>query len=91
MQGSTLDVDEGSWDWGRAKAATAIPGLLHIAERDRVGRSLCHPLMVLVGERTARFIEPMLLLRTGKLPEGDCWQYEVKFDGYRALAITASS
>jgi hypothetical protein len=37
--------------------------------------------------RTARFIEPMLLLRTDKLPEGDGWLYEVKFDGYRALAI----
>jgi DNA ligase D-like protein (predicted ligase) len=39
------------------------------------------------GERVARFIEPMLLLRTDKLPEGDGWVYEVKFDGYRALAI----
>jgi hypothetical protein len=29
----------------------------------------------------------MLLLRTDKLPEGDGWRYEVKFDGYRALAI----
>src|SRR5579862_1806622 len=29
----------------------------------------------------------MLLLRTEKLPEGSEWQYEVKFDGYRALAI----
>lgn len=35
----------------------------------------------------ARFIEPMLLLRTEKLPEGPDWQYELKFDGYRALAI----
>ena len=35
----------------------------------------------------ARFIEPMLLLRTEKLPEGDAWAYELKFDGYRALAI----
>lgn len=39
------------------------------------------------GQGTARFIEPMLLLRTDKLPEGDVWRYEVKFDGYRALAI----
>jgi bifunctional non-homologous end joining protein LigD len=39
------------------------------------------------GQRIARFIEPMLLLRTDKLPEGDGWRYEVKFDGYRALAI----
>jgi bifunctional non-homologous end joining protein LigD len=43
--------------------------------------------MVSTAERTARFIEPMLLLRADKLPEGDGWQYEVKFDGYRALAI----
>src|SRR5215469_11179845 len=35
----------------------------------------------------ARFIEPMLLLRTDKLPEGPGWLRELKFDGYRALAI----
>jgi ATP-dependent DNA ligase len=35
----------------------------------------------------AAFIEPMLLLRTEKLPEGADWQYELKLDGYRALAI----
>ena len=29
----------------------------------------------------------MLLLRTEKLPEAPDWLYEVKFDGYRALAI----
>ena len=34
-----------------------------------------------------RFIEPMLLLRTEKLPEGPDVQYEFKFDGYRALAM----
>ena len=39
------------------------------------------------GERTARFIEPTLLVRTDKLPEGAARRYEVKFDGYRALAI----
>ena len=33
------------------------------------------------------FIDPMLLLRTEKLPEGPDWQYELKPDGYRALAI----
>jgi DNA ligase D-like protein (predicted ligase) len=35
----------------------------------------------------ARFIEPMLLLRTEKLPEGPAWLTELKIDGYRALAI----
>jgi bifunctional non-homologous end joining protein LigD len=34
----------------------------------------------------AAFIEPMLLLRTEKLPEGPEWVHELKFDGYRALA-----
>jgi bifunctional non-homologous end joining protein LigD len=35
----------------------------------------------------AAFVEPMLLLRTQKLPEGPEWLYELKLDGYRALAI----
>jgi bifunctional non-homologous end joining protein LigD len=38
----------------------------------------------------ARFIEPMLLLRTEKLPEGTDWLTELKLDGYRALAIKTS-
>ena len=29
----------------------------------------------------------MLLLRTERLPEGSKWAYELKLDGYRALAI----
>jgi hypothetical protein len=36
-------------------------------------------------EAKAEFIDPMLLLRTDKLPEGDGWQYEL--DGYRAIAF----
>lgn len=35
----------------------------------------------------AQFIEPMLLLPTSNLPEGDAWAYELKLDGYRAIAI----
>jgi DNA ligase D-like protein (predicted ligase) len=38
-------------------------------------------------KNAARFIEPMLLLRTERLPEGDGWLYELKLDGYRAEAI----
>ena len=34
-----------------------------------------------------RFIPPMLLLQKDTLPEGPDWLYEVKLDGYRALAI----
>ena len=32
-------------------------------------------------------IEPMLLLPARTLPEGVNWAYELKLDGYRALAI----
>jgi len=39
------------------------------------------------AQNKARFIEPMLLLRTNRLPEGDAWEYEVKLDGYRAIAF----
>jgi bifunctional non-homologous end joining protein LigD len=35
----------------------------------------------------ARFIDPMLLLRTDSLPSGEQWLYELKLDGYRAIAF----
>src|ERR1041385_6904656 len=35
----------------------------------------------------ARFIQPMLLLRADSLPTGDEWLYELKLDGYRAIAF----
>jgi bifunctional non-homologous end joining protein LigD len=38
----------------------------------------------------ARFIEPMLLLRTETLPnDSSRWEYQLKFDGYRAIAFKA--
>jgi ATP-dependent DNA ligase len=43
--------------------------------------------LVATRKTKAAFIEPMLLLRTGELPEGDSWLYEIKFDGYRAIAF----
>lgn len=39
------------------------------------------------AKTNAEFIQPMLLLRTQRLPEGPNWAYELKLDGYRALAI----
>jgi DNA ligase D-like protein (predicted ligase) len=36
---------------------------------------------------STRFIEPMLLLAAETLPEGARWTYELKLDGYRAIAI----
>jgi bifunctional non-homologous end joining protein LigD len=38
-----------------------------------------------------RFIEPMLLLRTDGLPsDASRWEYQLKFDGYRAIAFKTS-
>jgi DNA ligase D-like protein (predicted ligase) len=34
-----------------------------------------------------RFIEPMECRRVTSLPEGDDWLYEIKQDGYRAIAV----
>lgn len=38
----------------------------------------------------AAFVPPMLLLRTNRLPQGDEWQYELKYDGYRAIAFKSA-
>jgi len=34
-----------------------------------------------------RFIPPMECLEVDQIPEGDLWQYELKLDGYRTIAI----
>jgi bifunctional non-homologous end joining protein LigD len=33
------------------------------------------------------FVEPMAAMLVDRLPEGDEWLYEAKFDGYRAIAL----
>ena len=33
------------------------------------------------------FIEPMACLAVASLPAGPAWEYELKFDGYRAVAF----
>jgi bifunctional non-homologous end joining protein LigD len=40
-----------------------------------------------IPKTTAKFVEPMLLLRMESLAEGPNWLLELKLDGYRALAI----
>jgi DNA ligase D-like protein (predicted ligase) len=40
--------------------------------------------------RHAKFIEPMLLLRTETLPQGPIWKYELKLDGFRAIAFKSA-
>jgi ATP dependent DNA ligase domain len=34
-----------------------------------------------------RFIPPMECLEVHRIPEGNLWQYELKLDGYRAIAV----
>ncbi|HZQ53348.1 MAG TPA: non-homologous end-joining DNA ligase [Bryobacteraceae bacterium] len=50
---------------------TSVPGL----DLDRLPKS------------PMRFVQPMQSELAAKPPEGENWQYEVKLDGYRALAI----
>jgi hypothetical protein len=38
-------------------------------------------------EVKAKFVEPMLLLPAESLPQGPRWTYQLKLDGFRALAI----
>jgi bifunctional non-homologous end joining protein LigD len=39
------------------------------------------------NRQSPAFIQPMAARVVDKLPEGDDWMYEVKFDGYRALLL----
>jgi ATP-dependent DNA ligase len=40
-----------------------------------------------ISDVRASFVEPMLALSATSLPEGSAWEYELKLDGYRAIAI----
>jgi DNA ligase D-like protein (predicted ligase) len=42
------------------------------------------------ARQPARFVEPMQCLAAAKLPEGPDREYEIKFDGYRALGIKSA-
>jgi len=42
-------------------------------------------------ERNASFIEPMECLSVSKLLEGSQWIWEIKLDGYRALAVNSGN
>jgi ATP-dependent DNA ligase len=41
-------------------------------------------------KRNAAFVEPMECLAVSKLPDGPHWLYEIKLDGYRALAVQSN-
>jgi len=42
----------------------------------------------MVRPAQAKFIQPMLLLKADRLPDDSGWTYELKLDGYRAIAFT---
>lgn len=61
----------------------------HLNPAQRVHEDGC---MATARVRTApRFVTPMAARIVQKLPEGDDWLYEVKFDGYRALLLKSGS
>jgi ATP-dependent DNA ligase len=41
-------------------------------------------------KRNAAFVEPMECLAVSKLPDDSQWLYEIKLDGYRALAVQSN-
>jgi len=41
--------------------------------------------------KQASFVEPMECLSVARLPEGSQWLWEIKLDGYRALAVKSGS
>ena len=42
-------------------------------------------------KREASFVEPMECLSVSKLPEQSEWVWEIKLDGYRAIAVKSAS
>ena len=41
--------------------------------------------------KQASFVEPMECLSVARLPEGSQWLWQIKLDGYRALAVKSGS
>jgi bifunctional non-homologous end joining protein LigD len=54
----------------------------------RCGQTRLSAIMKKTQQANLSFIEPMMALRVRDLPSCD-WLYEMKFDGYRALAFKA--
>ncbi len=76
----------------RAEILTIPQSVLYRADKViKLGAELLTPLLVKSRDFNAlppakvRFVEPMYALAVQKLPQGQEWLYEVKFDGYRFL------
>src|SRR5438093_9086357 len=64
---------------------TSIPQKYSLLRAELAGESLYAPSVALHPVR------PMLATSAEKLPVGDEWSYEVKWDGYRTLALKEGS
>src|SRR5712664_1290268 len=64
---------------------TALPGVKNAMQREMQARLESLP------KTEASFIEPMECLSVSKLPEGGQWVWQVKLDGYRALAVRSGT
>src|ERR1700731_5409406 len=62
-----------------------LPRLKNVLQREMRARLESLP------RTEASFIEPMECLSVSKLPEGNQWVWEVKLDGYRALAVKSGT
>ena len=83
------------WQSNRTQQSEPIAQDAHAVEREARGTEPAsqggpgpRPHFPRVGEGAAHhFVEPMKCLPVKKIPEGEEWIYELKFDGYRSLAI----
>jgi bifunctional non-homologous end joining protein LigD len=71
LSGRTMSQIRAARDATWHSNRTSVPGL----DLDKLPRS------------EMQFAEPMLAQPVAELPEGPKWQYEIKLDGYRALAV----
>jgi ATP-dependent DNA ligase len=76
------DADDAQWHSHRVSVKTPHKRIKPATEKP-------HERIDLGNQPSAKieFIEPMLAQPVSNLPEGPQWQYEIKLDGYRALAL----
>jgi ATP-dependent DNA ligase len=51
----------------------------------------CPPIRCAHSKTKAALVESMDCLAVSKLPEGSLWLWEIKLDGYRALAVKSGN
>jgi ATP-dependent DNA ligase len=61
-----------------------------INPRSRQLANACRPTPLLPKTKAA-YVEPMDCLPVSKLPDGPQWLWEIKLDGYRAVAVKSAN